>query len=92
MTHPQQSTTARGYGTHHQTERARHQPTVDAGQATCARCHQPITPGTPWDLGHTDDRATHTGPEHVRCNRSAGGRNGAIATNTKRKTTTREPW
>jgi hypothetical protein len=84
------NTTDRGYGTPHQAERARWAPTVEAGQATCARCHEPIAPTEPWDLGHTDDRQTWHGPEHRACNRSAGGRNGATVTNTKRQMTIRD--
>lgn len=84
------STTARGYGTAHQRERARHAPTVRAGLALCARYGEPISPDEPWDLGHTDDRTGYQGPEHRRCNRSAGGRNAAAVTNAKRATTVRD--
>jgi len=79
------STTARGYDGKHQAERARWAPLVAQGAATCARCLRPIAPGTPWDLGHTDDRTTWTGPEHRRCNRRAGGRNGALITNARQR-------
>lgn len=72
------TTPQRGYGHTHQQERERWRPVVDAGQAICARptCQRPITPGTPWDLGHTDDRTAWTGPEHQHCNRSAGATRG----------------
>lgn len=63
----------RGYGPDHDRLRAQLDPIVQAGQAICMRCTQPIPPG-PWDLGHTDDRTTWTGPEHPKCNRAAGGR------------------
>lgn len=64
----------RGYDAQHDRERATWAPLVDAGDITCPRCHQRIDPGEPWDLGHTDDRRSWTGPEHQRCNRAAGGR------------------
>lgn len=67
---------SRGYGAAHRAERRRWKPVVDAGRAVCARCGQPIPAGSTWDLGHSDDRATWTGPEHATCNRRAGGRNG----------------
>jgi hypothetical protein len=74
---PPRSTTARGYGTQHQTLRKTWAPLVDAGQVTCPRCARPITPGQPWDLGHHDtDRTRYTGPEHRTCNRAAGAAKG----------------
>lgn len=69
------STSARGYGHGHQVERDRWRPAVEAGEVNCARCRRRITPGTPWDLGHTDDRSAYQGPEHRSCNRSAGAAN-----------------
>jgi hypothetical protein len=66
---------ARGYGTKHQTLRATHQAAMHNGTTyTCPHCHTPIHPDQPWDLGHTPDRATWTGPEHAHCNRADGGR------------------
>ncbi len=97
MTTTPRSTTARGYGTAHQAERARWAPIVEAGGAQCTApiCLEPdrtIAPDDEWDLGHNDDRTGWRGPEHPRCNRAEGGRNGAAAANAKRKTTVREPW
>ena len=81
------TTTGRGYGTEHQAERERWRPIVEAGDAECARCHEPINPTDPWDLGHNDDRTAWTGPEHTKCNRAAGGRNGAAVTNENKRMT-----
>lgn len=75
------TTGARGYGWRHQQLREHWAPKVRAGLVDCARCARPILPGSAWDLGHTDDRTAYRGPEHAHCNRSAGGRNGAAATN-----------
>ena len=67
---PMKKTSDRGYGTAHQKLRARWKPQVEAGNVNCARCHQPIRPGTPWDLGHDDhNRSRYSGPEHRTCNR-----------------------
>ncbi len=78
------TTSQRGYDAGHQAERERLRPEVEAGLHDCARCRGWIEPGTPWDLGHTDDRTGWTGPEHASCNRSAGGRNGALVANARR--------
>ncbi len=64
----------RGYTPQHQQLRRRWAVRVRHGGVLCARCAQPIAPGTAWDLGHTDDRTAWTGPEHAACNRAAGGR------------------
>lgn len=74
------TTSSRGYGRDHKAERDRWAPKVDAGLVDCARCGDPLEPGRPWDLGHTDDRSAWTGPEHRTCNRVAGARNGALVT------------
>jgi hypothetical protein len=65
------TTSERGYGREHVRLRAWWKVKVDRGSVSCARCGLPITPGTPWDLGHDDDdRSRYTGPEHARCNRA----------------------
>lgn len=88
MGQPPQTTVERGYGREHNQQRRKYQRQLDAGQQfVCARvalddCTHPddlITAGTRWDLGHTEDRSAWTGPEHVDCNRRAGGRNGQRA-------------
>lgn len=66
------STAQRGYGSRHKAERKRLDPVVQSGLAMCVRCEEPIEPGTPWDLGHNDDRTMWTGPEHASCNRADG--------------------
>ena len=65
---------ARGYGPAHRKLRAAWKPRVATGTTTCPRCNQPIQPDQPWDLGHTDDRQSWTGPEHTNCNRTAPNR------------------
>lgn len=75
------SSTARGYGYRHQSERRKWKPIVDTGQAQChaALCLMPtrwIDPDQGWDLGHSADRTMWTGPEHIRCNRAEGARRG----------------
>ena len=80
-------TVARGYGAAHKALRRKWERQIAAGGATCARCGRPIPPGTAWDLGHSDvDRSVYTGPEHSKCNRSAGAakRNRAMPTQAKR--------
>jgi hypothetical protein len=83
---------ARGYGAAHRTLRANVARLVESGQADCARCRQPIWPGEPWDLGHTDDRTGYTGPEHRRCNRLAGAKKGAAVTNQTRRRGWSREW
>lgn len=90
MAHQRGSSTQRGYGAAHRAMRRQWQDTLDAGHTvTCARCGKRIYAGEAWDLGHTDDRKAWTGPEHPRCNRRAGGQNGARVSNTRRQTVVR---
>ena len=79
------TTSERGYGSPHQKLRARWKPLVDAGQVQChaVLCLEErdgksrwIIPGTPWHLGHTEDRSGWTGPEHERCGAADGARRG----------------
>lgn len=86
-------TGARGYGNAHQKKRAAYaRDLARAGTLPCARCHLPIHHGDQWDLGHTDDRSGYQGIEHVACNRSAGGRNGAKKTNSTKANATIREW
>ena len=68
--------------------RARWRPIVNGGGATCCLCHEPIVPGTPWDLDHTPDRRGYRGVAHAHCNRS----DGALRGNAKRKLRTSRAW
>jgi hypothetical protein len=66
---------ARGYGTSHDKLRAAWQQRINAGEhITCATCPTPITPDTPWQLGHDHERGGYLGPQCVPCNTSDGGR------------------
>ena len=67
-------TTRKGYGGAHQRLRKRWAPLVAIGGVLCARCGEEIRPGTKWDLGHVDGsrKQAYSGPEHRKCNRSAG--------------------
>jgi hypothetical protein len=64
------TSTERGYDGDHRRLRRQWAPLVDAGLVDCARCGRPISPGTPWDLGHDVDRSVHSGPEHAGGNRA----------------------
>lgn len=91
-------TTARGYGTAHQRERARWKPIVESGRAWCqqgltgngssGRCiHSSrwIKPGTRWALGHNDARTAWIGPVHADCNQRDAASRGAKIANRNRK-------
>jgi hypothetical protein len=69
------TTSSQGYGTDHQ--KLRRQLLATAVGRLCTRCGQPIQPGQPVDLDHTDDRRGYRGMAHRSCNRAAGGRRGA---------------
>lgn len=78
--------------------RAHWRPAVDAGTVNCRRCHEPIRPGQPWDLGHEHDLVLGghpsgpMAPEHAkredcpaRGNRSAGATLGNLTRNRPRR-------
>ena len=71
---------SRGYNAAHRALRKQWQDRISRGEPVfCARgCGKQIT-GTEWDLGHTDDRSTWTGPECRPCNRAHGGRKALAA-------------
>jgi hypothetical protein len=79
------STTARGYGFHHQKLRRRWQAVVDRGEAVCSRCRSPIVAGQAWHLDHAPGKVAYLGPSHARCNAVAGAKLGAAITNAKRR-------
>ena len=58
------------YNAPHRHARTAWLPAINAGTVTCWRCHQPINPTQPWDLGHRQGQPSH--PEHPYCNRSHG--------------------
>ena len=60
----------RGYTGQHRQLRAQWATIIATQGATCTRCGDPIYPGDPWDLGHTNDRTRWRGPEHMACNRA----------------------
>lgn len=68
------TTTQRGYGAQHKALRNHYAHILTTTALPCARCGEPIQPGEPFDLGHTDDRNDYLGPEHATCNRRAGGK------------------
>ena len=81
---PPGATTRGGWGHNHQRRRAAIAPLVNAGKATCARCHEPIHPGEDWHLDHSDARDGYLGVSHAGCNLSAG----AHKVNGQRRATT----
>ena len=83
---PPGATTRGGWGHDHQRRRAAIAPHVNAGNATCCRCHEPIHAGEEWHLDHTDSRDGYLGVSHAYCNL----RDGANKTNERRHVTTVE--
>jgi len=79
-TKPPGATTRGGWGHEHQRRRAAIAPLVNAGKATCCRCHEPIHAGEDWHLDDSADRNGYLGPAHARCNRAAA----AAVTNGRR--------
>ena len=63
----------RGYGSNHDARRRQVKPLVDAGNAICSRCGNPISPREQWHLDHTDDRQGYLGVSHAYCNLRAAG-------------------
>jgi hypothetical protein len=51
----------------------------------CCRCGNPILPGDRVDLDHHDDGLTYRGWAHAACNRSAGGKRGAMLNKLRKK-------
>jgi hypothetical protein len=86
---PSGATTRGGWGHNHQRRRASLAPYVEAGKATCCRCHEPIHPGEEWHLDHNDTRDGYAGVSHAYCNLAAGAHklNGQ-----RRATTAREEY
>lgn len=69
------TSTERGYGQQHRQLRLKWLPFVAAGLVEChaETCLMPtrlINRDDHWDLGHTPDRKSWTGPEHRKCNRT----------------------
>jgi hypothetical protein len=50
------ATSRGGWGNAHQRRRAAIAPLVNAGEATCARCHEQIHAGEEWHLDHNGAR------------------------------------
>jgi hypothetical protein len=61
VSRPLAKTKARGYGSEHKRRRRQWAPQVARGEVCCARCHEVIWPGEPWDLDHTPDRTGYLG-------------------------------
>lgn len=67
------SASDRGYNAAHRAERERWKRLMARGvRPVCKRCGEFVSASDVWDLGHDDSRKFWSGPEHSRCNRSAG--------------------
>jgi 5-methylcytosine-specific restriction endonuclease McrA len=74
-------------------------PRIDAGSVVqCVNCGRPVVRGQKWDVGHIIDASRggtdalkNLGAAHVRCNRSDGGRLGAVKTNAASRRARRLP-
>lgn len=66
------------YGGGHRRLRAAVDVVVQAGEAVCTRCTEPIAPGTPWHLDHDDQTGGYRGPAHASCNSAAGAAKGNL--------------
>lgn len=70
-------------------------PRIAKGQhVPCVDCGRPVQRGQRWDVGHIIpgiNTLPNLGASHRRCNRSAGGRMGAAATNTASRRARRLP-
>jgi len=75
----QKSREARGYGSRHRRMREILAIEVELGIVACAKCGELIEPGTPFHLGHNDDRTAWTGAEHAACNLRDAGKKGYAA-------------
>lgn len=74
-------------------------PRIEAGHfVACVNCGRPVQPGQRWDVGHIIDAGhggtvsdSNLGAAHRHCNRSDGGRQGAIKTNAQSRRARRLP-
>ena len=74
-------------------------PRIARGEhVPCVNCGRPVLPGQRWDVGHLIDAdkggtvsLSNLGAAHRHCNRSDGGRAGAIKTNQQSRRARRLP-
>lgn len=90
-------------GRRDQAARARLEPQVLAGTATCWQCGDPVTPDQAWDAGHVEDLVDGGDPAGLRlvehalkadCRAGGNRRRGALAQVARRagKRTRLEEW